>query len=236
MKCKFKKGDLINPEKFEGFVRVKVDGYSLNPYLESGVTVFHEDIALEVAMVMTNNEYKSEDLLCCFDPKIGRHVLFQILNMHATLINKKEDDKLKLTKDDIGNKFENKKKGIFEVVAVGEHNASLLSKSGVYHSCQLDGVINTTSDNVLVKRHDPRWWLSQLPDADLFHEDVKLIGCHNSKEAGWWYVVDKNGSNRWLPLVMPKLKAEDYLLSKITPDELREWQEKYINGNKIVFY
>lgn len=157
----------------------------------------------------------------------------------------KEDKKLKLTKDDIGNKFENTAGIVFELSLVGEHGAVLLSQFGDYVICSLGGLINggdSLITNSLVKRHEPRWWLSQLPDADLLdlewlsidndnhiylynHEPRILAGCER------WNGGYSSESTRLSGLkCMPKLKNDEWKLSKISIDELRKWQ----NDNKNV--
>jgi len=154
----------------------------------------------------------------------------------------KKETKLKLTEDDIGKKFENKARAVFEVTGVGIFSASLKSKETGWESvwtCELDGAIHTGGmykDNKLIKRHEPRYWLKDLPDADLFTYD--WIACDS--DGTWFYYMSEPRSNdvnhvekgsaseqsgHLDCLQMPRLKNDEWKLSKISMVELKEWQE-----------
>lgn len=152
-------------------------------------------------------------------------------------IPKKEGDMLKLTKDDIGKKFENEIGGIFTLKEVGDLNCSLLSESGIYSTCQHDGITGCDNNRIiqgLVKAHEPRWWLSQLPDADLFaldwiacdkvdfwssHEAQPLFDGSKFTVKGFASSYEISGIN------MPKLNSDECLISAISKNNLRQWQK-----------
>lgn len=148
----------------------------------------------------------------------------------------KEDNKLKLTKDDVGKEFECELGNVFEITAFDKVNAVAKSKEdNGYFIINHDGsffAMGTRLNKKLVKRHEPRWWLSQLPDTNLF--DCNWIA---SDYDGAWYhfnieptrIIDgcflahENDScaQSISGIKMPKLKGDEYKLSKISIDELR---------------
>jgi hypothetical protein len=87
----------------------------------------------------------------------------------------------------------------------------------------------------LVSKHDPRHWLGQLPDADLFVSDIKYLAC--SKENGWvWFINEPFECVREIwgssfragdidCFKMPTLTGDEWKQSKISIDELRAWQK-----------
>lgn len=107
-----------------------------------------------------------------------------------------------------------------------EVNGSLLS-------FDINGIESIDGILMLYKKHDDRWWLKDLPDADLF-ADFCWIACDNPN--GWFlYAGEPNlatnsfsaiGMNSAVKLgeKMPKLTCEEWKQSKISIAELREWQ------------
>lgn len=174
--------------------------------------------------------------------QIIRNTIYACMVDNASL--NKEDKKLKLTKEDIGNKFECNNDGYRRAKLVyisGSDRFCFENSGGGLFVTDEDGdfVTNKTS---IVKRHEPRWWLSQLPDADLLdlewlsidndnhiylynHEPRILAGCER------WNGGYSSESTRLSGLkCMPKLKNDEWKLSKISIDELRKWQ----NDNKNI--
>ncbi len=143
-----------------------------------------------------------------------------------------DDAAFKLTKDGIGKEFETEKGMVFEVCLVGGLNAVIQNGSTGFLTCSLIGEIDG-SKHKLVKRHEPRWWIKDLPDADLIKG--KWI-CFDRR--GPWHSFESEPSNGNLTFYveegfsynmncvknMPKLNDEEWKLSKISIDELRELQ------------
>ena len=133
----------------------------------------------------------------------------------------KKETKLKLTKDDVGKEFENQNGAVYTVRLVNQVNVSIESTSGNYYSCHFDGVFHE-GVCVLIKRHEPRYWLKDLPDADLFIEGVLSI---HFDAAQRWAVTYFDGHGHWLPYAgLPMLDDENIAISLISIDDLREWQ------------
>lgn len=151
----------------------------------------------------------------------------------------KEGNKLKLTKDDIGKEFENKAGITFEVCLVGDHGAVLISQFGDYITCSLNGVISQDDDNLLVNRHEPRWWLKDLPNANLFKG--KWIACDRLNR---WIIFPHKpvigstgfyqGGSELVGIKMPLLKPKkcEWKLSEISIEELGKWQKENKNENE----
>jgi len=76
----------------------------------------------------------------------------------------------------------------------------------------------------VVSKHEPRWWLKKLPDADLFNADIESIKYEMDSEKGNWYVAAGSGDH-WCSFKMPTLTGDEWKQSKISIDELREWQK-----------
>ena len=137
------------------------------------------------------------------------------------IIDKKET-KLKLTKDDIGKEF------LYFGEIAKVCNVSDSAERFVL-STSTDGFIivnkngeSCTSDSYQLEQYEPRYWLKDLPDADLFSKDVSSIHFEGDMN---WYVTDVNGHEHWCPYNdLPKLDDNDRKLSKISIDDLREWQ------------
>jgi len=125
----------------------------------------------------------------------------------------KKETKLKLTKDDVGKEFENQNGAVYTVRLVNQVNVSIESTSGNYYSCHFDGVF-----------HEPRYWLKDLPDADLFIEGVLSI---HFDAAQRWAVTYFDGHSHWLPYAgLPMLDDENIAISLISIDDLRVWQKE----------
>ncbi len=141
----------------------------------------------------------------------------------AKLTEPKKETKLRLTKEDVGKKFETSNGCVYSVALVNDENAVIESETGNYYSCDLHGKCFHGA-NSIIKRHEPRWWLKDMPDADSFSKDVSSIHFEGDMN---WYVTDVNGHDHWLPYAdLPKLDDNDRKLSEMTIEYLRVWQKK----------
>ena len=74
---------------------------------------------------------------------------------------------------------------------------------------------------------DPRPWLKDLPDADLFSELVDYL-YYDAGFDGWGYgyktPVEREVDERYMPLKMPTLTRDQWKDSKISIPELKAWQ------------
>lgn len=90
----------------------------------------------------------------------------------------------------------------------------------------------------LMSKHDPRHWLGQLPDADLFDGTYLAVEGIDSLN---WYVFNgepmiandshfsTNGMFVLQPITgikMPTLTVDEWKKSKISIDDLRAWQKE----------
>ncbi len=74
----------------------------------------------------------------------------------------------------------------------------------------------------ITSKHDPRPWLKDLPDADLFHGDVEFIHCI---QGDWCYLIAGWMVCHKINIIkMPKLTADQWEDSKISITDLRAWQ------------
>ncbi len=144
-----------------------------------------------------------------------------------------------LTGAKIGDKLNSSTGFIMKVVLTGDHNLVLEAPSG-----RLD-VFNFSGENStgvkITSKVDPRPWLKDLPDADLFRG--AWLACDNNEE---WYTYSQeplvcdgteewymygNGvidelSGEWVPvgIKMPILTGDQWKDSKISIPELKAWQ------------
>lgn len=81
----FKKGDKIKPKKFENVAKFSL-GNPLCPALHCETASFHTDTTLIVLAVLSHSDIEGLDLLFCYDPNIGKHEWFQVLQRHAALV------------------------------------------------------------------------------------------------------------------------------------------------------
>jgi hypothetical protein len=73
----------------------------------------------------------------------------------------------------------------------------------------------------ITSKHEPRHWLGQLPDADLFLDDVDFIHCDSNSD---WLSASGNDEYYFNFIKMPTLTGDEWKQSKISIDELRAWQ------------
>ena len=119
-----------------------------------------------------------------------------------------------------------------EVCTAMDGDFYLFSFSGATSECNEDSSIE------LVEKHEPRHWLKDLPDADLFTEEVEFLA--SDSDSVWWGYGDDpeingryfEGIDSWsmhpinMPINMPTLSGDEWELSKISIDDLRAWQKE----------
>ena len=192
----------------------------------------------EQKRVMLNQHYEDIQNAMLSTCKMPTHFYFSGLTNSPEIKDKKET-KLKLTKDDIGKEFENDNGEIFTLMHIGTINGVVSDFNGLFRLTPLivgaGKLDNSVHFERMVKRHEPRWWLKDLPDADLLK--YYWVSCDGS---GNWFnysaepVIHKDDSyfHSGGPIQsmgciksMPTLKNEEWKLSKISIKELKEWQE-----------
>jgi len=123
----------------------------------------------------------------------------------------------------VGDQFDSNIKMVLTVKYIASDGAVLMEdEDGT--SYFFDGELTDTRGvQRIISKHDPRPWLSQLPDASMFAlYETAFISCNYS---GVWLATNKNGS----PLVldgdlMPKLTGDQWRQSKTYIVELAKWQ------------
>ena len=150
------------------------------------------------------------------------------IEFSAVLTRKNTMDLSGAVKED---KFESECQRTFTVAYVGAKESywCMESETGRAYIFGRAGVDDVASVR-LVKKHDPRPWLKDLPDASLFDRGA-VVGIGKLKECdgGWWYFVhisDESGDDRrYLPLAnMPDLTDEECETSEISIADLAKWQ------------
>jgi len=163
------------------------------------------------------------------------------LNEVGTEDTKKEMMMIDLRGAKVGDYLNANSGGIYKVVMFGLVNLIVKLKgsdSAPYATCTMDGYIDEKI--CIVSKHDRRWWLKDLPDADIFNDGWLAI---QADEGWYWFerepVISSddeyyhtNGMFILTPISgikMPELADDEWKLSKISIAELREWQDEYIN-------
>ena len=122
----------------------------------------------------------------------------------------------------VGEKFESKIGVIFEIMIIGEFNLIVKSlTNGWLYTVTFKGF---SREIELFKKHTPRPWLSQLPDAGLFDESIYSIRYEIT--CGWvfskfrsketWMVIDL--------ITMPPINDGEAHLTGILISDLAKWQ------------
>ncbi len=150
----------------------------------------------------------------------------------AKLTETKKETKLKLTKDDVGKEFEIGSGSVFKSLYFKNEQSVLEGPVGDLHVCDSYGYMDYLSVSI-IKRLEPRWWLKDLPDADTFilfgTKWLTFVG-------GSWHAsqdepILNDDHFHYSPTtiilshcLMPQLKGDEWKLSKISIDDLREWK------------
>lgn len=164
------------------------------------------------------------------------------LNCPCTLAPlKKEPKMIDLSTAVVGDKFLLNNGNIVSFFARTKMNSICELETGhamLYeHNGKFDESVecgNSKDEWDIVSKHDSRHWLKDLPDADLFSEDVEFLASDN--DSVWWGYGDDpeingryfEGVDSWPmhPLKMPTLTGDEWKLSKISIVELRAWQKE----------
>lgn len=153
----------------------------------------------------------------------------------AKLTEPKKETKLKLTKDDVGKEFEIGSGSVFKSLYFKNEQSVLEGPVGDLHVCDSYGYMDSLSVSI-IKRHEPRWWLKDMPDAGAFILfEIKWLACIG----GCWHAhqdepifnndhfqYDSHMATILNRYLMPQLKGDEWELSKISIDDLREWQKE----------
>lgn len=136
---------------------------------------------------------------------------------------------INLTGAKVGDKFNGNKGGVLELALKGKCGDFVLidEESGQIIVTDSNGDGTNCSWEDVVSKVDPRPWLKDLPDADLFSELVGYL-YYDAGFDGWGYgykiplvcEVDE----RYMPLKMPTLTGDQWKDSKISIKDLKAWQ------------
>ena len=130
-----------------------------------------------------------------------------------------------------------------DVVTIIHLNTSQIvsqGDAGYYLNSRINGKSTELAEFDIKAKHDPRWWLKDLPDADLFRGN--WLACSDSCDNSEWHVWDEEpseGLTSWVKkpcdnifcervtaIKMPTLTGDAWKKSKISIARLKEWQEK----------
>jgi hypothetical protein len=145
---------------------------------------------------------------------------------------KKETKMIDLRTAKVGDEFVDKNSNIVELV-IADHSVSRYVGKGV-GACGgkvFYGIYTNEGCNVdqrscgLASKHEPRHWLKDLPNTDLFSlYKANYIYC--DKTFGWKSVSHSQMTLDLDDELMPTLTGDEWKLSKISIVELRAWQEQ----------
>lgn len=140
---------------------------------------------------------------------------------------------INLSNAKIGDWYSYDSNGAAKLIALGTEEACFLFEDNTgflvtdLNGCNSDGI------PVVVSKIDPRPWLKDMPDAGIFVDEAKWLACDSS---GLWfgYNVEPSlhlsgwgGTNSYCncgAIKMPTLTGDQWEDSKISIEELREWQ------------
>ena len=140
----------------------------------------------------------------------------------------------------VGDKFVDSNRNIVEIMIADNgcdrYVAKGLGVTGgkVFYVVYDNDGVNLNDDCCdIIAKHDPRPWLKDLPNADLFEDDIYLY-CSASNQ--WSFGGQSTslcseqtyfmGARTILSgIKMPNLTGDQWKDSKISIDELRDWQE-----------
>jgi len=127
---------------------------------------------------------------------------------------------------------------VMEVLFSSESLATVILGANGFGDMQVDfdGMGITSKRQGVISKHEPRHWLKDLPDADLF--TYQWLAC--DEDGSWYYYSSEpkittvnhhanyydatEQSGHLDCLKMPTLTGDEWQLSKISIDELRAWQ------------
>ena len=135
-----------------------------------------------------------------------------------------EDTKMDLSNAVVGDKYLSENNMTYTVAVVGDINLVCRGFGNKLIFFDFDG---SSEDGgvLLVKKHDPRWWLSELPDAEWF--ELFSVDYIMFSSVGVWRAYMATGPEFILRQDrMPRPKGEEYQQSKISIKDLAEYQSK----------
>jgi len=144
------------------------------------------------------------------------------------LITQKETKMIDLSNAKVGDKFVLACGDTAELIDINKSKEEyLLKDNDGFHINDIYGrslLAHSAGCNIVAK-HDPRPWLKDLPDADLFTSSVTHI-CFN-EEQGWLYTMNCGKTWHQINVIkMPTLTGDQWEDSKISIDELRACQRE----------
>jgi len=137
------------------------------------------------------------------------------------LITQKETKMIDLSSAKVGDKYKGEGGGIYTLDFVGDSYFVFKNENNLPCFVEVNGGFQDYRHSKLLSKYNSRPWLKDLPDADVFalYEAVN-IQCNKS---GIWF---DNLSRSLGGSKMPTLTGDQWRDSKISIDELREWQEQ----------
>ena len=139
----------------------------------------------------------------------------------------------------VGDKFNGNKGGVLELALKGKCGDFVLidEESGQIIVTDSNGDGTNCSWEDVVSKHDPRPWLKDLPDADLFSDAIKWVGfCRDTDEwrgfefepvtyhSGWQTSNSKHKLYMISGFKMPTLTGDQWKDSRISILALKTWQ------------
>lgn len=138
--------------------------------------------------------------------------------------------KIDLTGAKVGEKFLDGIGQTLEMVMISENKyetdyLAKFDKTGELLLLGKDGKVKALEHCYLAAKRDPRPWLKDLPDADLFSDDVYYIHC---TAEGWEFKLFSSGLCSSITLItMPVMTSDQFKGSLITIKDLKVWQVEF---------
>jgi len=124
----------------------------------------------------------------------------------------------------VGDDYNGQNGAVYSIVITGNNDWVVKDvNTGSHYVLLIDGTFDGYRNHKLVSKHDPRHWLKDLPDADLFSCNIDTIKM--CEDNGWLYTMNEGMTWHQINVIkMPTLTGEEWKLSKISIVELKEWQ------------
>ena len=136
---------------------------------------------------------------------------------------------IKLSRIDLGGKFENEAYETLELTHITKDNSVFLFEypDGGATLTDEDGINKVINECSIVKKHDDRPWLKDLPPAEWFQ--LLLVDDIQCNSMGQWMISRNHTGAKDISFnidnnFMPTLKGQEYEKSKISIKDLAEWQ------------
>jgi hypothetical protein len=112
---------------------------------------------------------------------------------------------------------------VMKVVFVGKDDRVMQTDAGGLHVFNHNCKSSECGTWKITAKHEPRWWLKDLPDASFFEfYDTYEIRCESN---GFWWANSEKINYPLNKDKMPKLTGDEHKLSKISIPDLRTWQK-----------